>query len=208
MPHGCRVRGLPLMLLFFVGLIGRPALAQTELSGQWSQKLFEDWPERNPGPWIGDYTGMPINDQDRMRGDTWDAAKWEMTERQCQPHPADYAPRGPGDLRIWPDVDRLTQGIRAWNLTTQVDASASDYLHGWPPASARVGSAHLARILHRGMGRRRAENNHDPSQRGLGQAQRARPQSAGHDDRIPGSSPSLPHAGYHRGGPALSDEAI
>ncbi len=119
MPYAHQVRCLPFILLFFAGLVTRPVRAQTELSGQWSQKLFEDYPERNPGPWIGDYTGMPINDQDRMRGDTWDAAKWEMTERQCQPHPADYAPRGPGDLRIWPDVDRLTQGVKAWNLTTR-----------------------------------------------------------------------------------------
>ena len=96
MPHGCRVRGLPLILLFFVGLIGRPALAQTELSGQWSQKIFEDRPERNPGPWIGDYTGMPINEQDRMRGDTWDAEKWEVTGTSMSAAPGGLRSPGTG----------------------------------------------------------------------------------------------------------------
>ncbi len=119
MPYSsCRVHILPLMLLVIAALVAQPAFAQKELSGQWNQKVFEDRPERGPGPWIGDYTGMPINDADRMRGDTWDAEKWAVVERQCQPHPADYAVRGPAHLRIWADVDKLTQGVKAWNLTT------------------------------------------------------------------------------------------
>ena len=71
----CGKGRLSLFFLFlFVGaLIPRPARAQIELSGQWRQKMQEDWPERSPGPHIGDYTGMPINEEDRMRGDTWDA---------------------------------------------------------------------------------------------------------------------------------------
>ena len=74
MPYSsCRVSFLPLMLLVIAALVAQPAFAQKELSGQWNQKVFEDRPERGPGPWIGDYTGMPINDADRMRGDTWDA---------------------------------------------------------------------------------------------------------------------------------------
>jgi hypothetical protein len=118
MRNSNRVLTLPIVLLSIGVLLPWPALAQNELSGQWRQKMFEDRPERGPGPWIGDYTGMPINDEDRMRGDTWDAEKWAVLERQCQPHPADYAPRGPANLRVWADVDPLTQGVKAWNLTT------------------------------------------------------------------------------------------
>jgi hypothetical protein len=114
----CRIRCRTFVLLFLAAALARPALAQVELSGQWKQKEFEDRPERGPGPHIGDYTGMPINEEDRVRGDTWDAEKWVMVEHQCQPHPADYAPRGPASLRIWPEVDRLTQGVRAWHFTT------------------------------------------------------------------------------------------
>ena len=74
-------------------------------------------PSEVPGPEIGDYTGMPINDAARMRADAWDAQKWEMVEHECDPHPADYAPRGPGDMRIWSEVDPFTQGVVAWHMT-------------------------------------------------------------------------------------------
>ena len=105
------------VLLLCLGLIGSPLFAQTELSGQWGQKLHEDEPERGAGPEIGDYTGLPVNDQARMRADSWDAQKWEMIEHECEPHPADYAPRGPGDMRIWSDLDQFTQQTVAWHTT-------------------------------------------------------------------------------------------
>src|SRR5579871_6421855 len=77
------------------------ALAQMDLSGEWGQKMHQDAPERGGGPDIGDYTGMPINAADRMRADTWSSSKWEQPEHECEPHPADYAPRGPGSMRVW-----------------------------------------------------------------------------------------------------------
>jgi len=96
-------------------LLVRPVFAQVDLSGEWGQKMHEDAPERGGGPEIGDYTGLPINDADRMRGDTWDAEKWTQLEHECEPHPADYAPRGPGSMRIWADMDPHTMDISAWH---------------------------------------------------------------------------------------------
>ena len=107
---------LSTFLLLFLGAMGRPAFAQVDLSGQWGQKMHEDEPERVPGPEIGDYTAMPINDAARVRADAWDAQKWEMVEHECDPHPADYAPRGPGDMRIWSEIDPFTQGVIAWHM--------------------------------------------------------------------------------------------
>jgi hypothetical protein len=92
-----------------------PAAAQVDLSGEWGQKMHEDAPERGAGPEIGDYTGLPINDRARLQADSWDAAKWTQMEHQCEPHPADYAVRGPGSMRIWSDIDPLTQQITAWH---------------------------------------------------------------------------------------------
>ncbi len=112
---------LKLLAQFFVivvfGFACGPAFAQMDLSGEWGQKIHEDEPERVPGPEIGDYTAMPVNEAARLRGDAWDAQKWEMVEHECEPHPADYAPRGPGDMRIWSDVDPVTQGFSAWHTT-------------------------------------------------------------------------------------------
>jgi hypothetical protein len=92
-----------------------PATAQMDLSGEWQQKTHKDAPERGSGPDIGDYTGIPINDADRMRADTWTSDKWEQLEHECEPHPADYAPRGPGSIRIWADMDPHTMTVTEWH---------------------------------------------------------------------------------------------
>ena len=199
---------LPFFILFVAALVSPAVLAQVELSGQWLQKMQEDWPDRSPGPHIGDYTGMPINEEDRMRGDTWDAEKWVMVEHQCQPHPSDYAPRGPANLRIWSDADQLTQGIKAWHLTTSWMLSHRGDLYGWPAPSPRVCTSHLAGVFYRRMGGGRPENNNHPSERGMGPPQRARSQRTRDDDRISGASPSLPDISHHRERPDLSYRAI
>jgi len=110
--------GVAVPVFFFAAILfAGPASAQVDLSGEWGQKMHEEAPERGHGPEIGDYTGLPINDQARMRADTWDAEKWTEIEHECEPHPADYAPRGPGNMRAWPDLDPLTQEITAWHTT-------------------------------------------------------------------------------------------
>ena len=96
-------------------LVGIPAFAQFDLSGEWAPRFHEDQPERGPGPEIGDYLGLPINDAARLRGDSWDASLLTLPEHQCKPHPSDYGPRGPANLRFWKDVDTATQQIIAWH---------------------------------------------------------------------------------------------
>ena len=96
-------------------LLGGPALAQTDPSGEWENRFHEDEPERVPGPEIGDYLGLPINDAARLRGDTWVATLLELPENQCRPHPSDYAWRGPALLRIWKEVDPQTQKLVAYH---------------------------------------------------------------------------------------------
>jgi hypothetical protein len=104
--------GLPLLMAM---LLGGPALAQTDPSGEWENRFHEDEPERVPGPEIGDYLGLPINDAARLRGDTWVATLLELPENQCRPHPSDYAWRGPALLRIWKEVDPQTQKLVAYH---------------------------------------------------------------------------------------------
>ena len=91
--------------------------AQMDLSGSWGQRFHEDLPERGAGPEIGDYLGLPINDAARLRADSWDAAKWTMPERQCEPHPADYAPRGPASMRMSSTIDPVSQDVTSWHTT-------------------------------------------------------------------------------------------
>ena len=85
----------------------------TDLSGEWAPRFHEDQPERIPGPDIGDYLGLPINEAARLHADSWDASLLTLPEHQCKPHPADYSPRGPANLRIWREFDGATQQLVA-----------------------------------------------------------------------------------------------
>jgi cyclase len=103
-------------------LLAAPAAAQPDLSGTWGVRFHEDFPERIPGPAVGDYLALPMNDAARMRADSWDASLHTLPEWQCRPHPSDYGTRGPADLRIWRDVDPLTQRVTAYHTHVQWQA--------------------------------------------------------------------------------------
>ena len=49
------------------------AFGQVDFSGQWESLYREDAPERLPGPELGDYLGMPLNEAGRLRADSYDA---------------------------------------------------------------------------------------------------------------------------------------
>jgi len=101
-------------VLLAAALMVPPAYSQVDLSGEWSQTAG---PDNTTDPYIGDYTGLPINDAARLRADSWTAEKWDQEEHQCEPHPADYAPRAPGGMRIWPELDPVTREISEWHAT-------------------------------------------------------------------------------------------
>jgi hypothetical protein len=97
-------------------LAGVPAaLAQTDFSGEWAPRFYEDQPERVPGPELGDYLGLPINAAGRMRADTWSASLLTLPEWQCRPHSADYIWRGPSNLTITKEIDPVTREITAFH---------------------------------------------------------------------------------------------
>ena len=73
-------------LVMAMTVTAAPAWAQVDFSGEWAPRFWEDQPERVPGPELGDYLGIPINEAARMRGDTWDAAIQTLPEWQCRPH--------------------------------------------------------------------------------------------------------------------------
>lgn len=104
-----------MMGLVLAATLAVPALAQLDPSGEWAPLFHEDFPERIPGPEIGDYLGLPINAAARLRADTWDASLLTLPEHQCKPHPSDYAWRGPANLRIWKEVDRESQQLIAYH---------------------------------------------------------------------------------------------
>jgi hypothetical protein len=111
-----------------------PARAQVDLSGSYSQTASQD---NTTDPFIGDYTGLPVNDAVRLRADSWTAAKWDQEQHECDPHPADYAPRAPGGLRIWPELDPLTYAVLAWHFEVFTNGTARTiYVDDRPQPSA------------------------------------------------------------------------
>src|SRR5256885_12902340 len=101
---------MPLCLCVFVALFAlssaSSAIAQVNLAGVWENLgiLHEDWPDRLFGPELGDYGGVPLTDEARLRADSWDASLITLPEYQCRVHPADYAPSFAG-VRIWEERD-------------------------------------------------------------------------------------------------------
>jgi hypothetical protein len=118
------------ILLAIPALTSVPAFAQVDFSGEWAPRFYEDQPERVPGPELGDYLGIPINEAGRMRGDTWDASVQTLPEWQCRPHSADYIWRGPSNLRIWKEVDPLSREITAFHAEWLRSIDRPIYLDG------------------------------------------------------------------------------
>lgn len=92
------------------------------------------------GAKIGDYTGFPLNEAGRQWADSWMAARLEMPEHQCHPHPAQYSLWGPGNFRISnifePQTDRIL-GMRLQGTFGRADRTI--WLDGrpHPPEYAR-----------------------------------------------------------------------
>ncbi len=119
-------------ILLVIMLAAVPAFAQVDFSGEWAPRFHEDQPERVPGPDLGDYLGLPINEAARMRADTWAASVQTLPEWQCRPHSQDYIWRGPSPLRITKEVDPVTRQITAFHAEWLRSVDNSYYLDGRP----------------------------------------------------------------------------
>jgi glyoxylase-like metal-dependent hydrolase (beta-lactamase superfamily II) len=106
-------RAIGIMLLL---IAPAPAFAQRDLAGNWAALYHEDQPHRIPGPDLGDYTGIPLNDAGRLKADSWDASILTLREHQAKPHPSTYSLRGPANIRITRVFDPATQQTIGYEL--------------------------------------------------------------------------------------------
>jgi len=93
-----------------------PGGVRVDMSGDWTSNLHEDQPHRQPGPELGDYTGLPLNEAGRQKAEAWAATILSQPERQAQAEPAQYAMRGPGSLRILKILNPVTQTQIAYTV--------------------------------------------------------------------------------------------
>jgi hypothetical protein len=129
------------LVTLLAGILGSAtAFAQVDFSGEWAPLYHEDYPERIPGPELGDYMGIPITDAARLRADSYDADRISVVpEYQCRPHGGDYMMRGLANLRIDPILDPVTQRLVA--LHTRMNFQEMErtiYLDGRPHPSANA----------------------------------------------------------------------
>lgn len=121
-------------------LAAAPSFAQFDLSGQWTPQTHEDQPERGPGPELGDYLGLPINAESRLRAESWDPSRLTLQEHQCRVHISPYIYRGPLEVRMWNEVDPETQQLIAIkNYISTYEQTRTIWMDGrpHPPAYAK-----------------------------------------------------------------------
>jgi hypothetical protein len=123
-----------LKILFVAAIACSPAFAQVDFSGEWAPLYHEDGPERLPGPELADYTELPINAAARLRADSWDADRISVEkELQCRPHGSDYSMRGLGNLRVWREIDPVTERLIALHTHMLAwDSERAIYMDGRP----------------------------------------------------------------------------
>src|SRR3981081_3872519 len=102
--NGTRL-GRTVVLLCALTMGRGPAFAQVELAGSYSIRMYEDYIERGPGSYMGDFTGMPMSDEGRAKALLYTSSLPSTIERQClaqSPWVGQYRPLG---LRIWSEID-------------------------------------------------------------------------------------------------------
>ncbi len=122
------------LLVLVASAIARPASAQIDLSGEWGGTFHEDLPHRG-GVQLGDYTGLPLSEAGWRKAQSWDEAVVATHERQCIPHIATYALRGPATIRFVKVVDPNSGRLLAYNLQGSYGRPRTIWMDGRPHPS-------------------------------------------------------------------------
>jgi hypothetical protein len=93
-----------------------PALAQTELSGSYATRMYEDYIERGPGEFMGNFSGMPLSDEGRAKALLYTSNLPSIIERQCLAQSAGILQYRPVGFRIWSELDE-EGAVRAWVIS-------------------------------------------------------------------------------------------
>src|SRR6185369_12619938 len=99
------------LLLWLLG--SGMAAAQTELTGSWATRNHEFL--TGDGLPV-DFTGIPLNEEARIRALSYSESQLSMVERQCQGWPAFYIAQGPFGLKIWSDADPLKGNVISYTV--------------------------------------------------------------------------------------------
>jgi hypothetical protein len=105
------------LFLLVLMLVAVSAFAQADLSGDWAGLNHNDNMERGGGPDLADYAGLPINDEARAVGLSYNAAIVSMEEHSCTFYTENYITIAPHNILIERENDPLTGEIIAWKIS-------------------------------------------------------------------------------------------
>ncbi len=119
-----------------LALASLPVFAQVDLSGSWAARNHEDALDRGQGPFLVDYTGLPINDDGRTRALAFSASLLSEPERICLFYPPYYVMLGPFGIKMWSESDPVTGNVIAWKIGSWEDRAANTiWMDGRPHPS-------------------------------------------------------------------------
>jgi hypothetical protein len=111
----------------------RTAEAQAEITGSWAARNHEVL--AGDGLPV-DFTGIPLNEEGRIRALTYSESQLSMIERQCQGWPAFYMVQGPFGLKIWSDSDPIKGNVISYTIGAWEDrAPLTIWMDGRPHPS-------------------------------------------------------------------------
>jgi hypothetical protein len=114
-------RATLVFLTLLISVPSVPAFAQFDLGGHWARRSNQDDMESGPGPDPVDYLGLPLNDEGRARGLTFQYSAVSLPEHQCGYLSPFYIVLGPFGLAIDRVLDPVTGRLIAWKIGGWVD---------------------------------------------------------------------------------------
>jgi hypothetical protein len=124
------------LLALFAGLcLTGQAAAQMDFSGEWTAVPAQANVEN---PQIGEYAGLPMNDEALRRAEIWDPAIESLPVWQCRPQTGASIKLGPSALRISKLIDGSSRELVAFQAEWLRSGGVPIYLDGrpHPPAHA------------------------------------------------------------------------
>jgi len=133
--HSQMTRSVPALIAASVLclLTCRAAAAQAEITGSWAARNHEVL--AGDGLPV-DFTGIPLNEEGRIRALSYSESQLSMIERQCQGWPAFYMVQGPFGLKIWSDSDPVKGSVISYTIGAWEDrAPLTIWMDGRPHPS-------------------------------------------------------------------------
>lgn len=106
---------------FLVAMLQNAVARDVDLSGFWEPALMEDYQATGPGPDMGDFTALPINEAGRTRALSYSNSQLSIPERQCIFYAPSYLVTGPFAFRFSAESDPLSGKKLAWRISPWID---------------------------------------------------------------------------------------